>query len=109
MQFTTFTPPTTREYISETIEEVLKGYDNDKSSFSIDIPPRSGKANIIYAAAYELVETGVAPFSIVISPWLFLKDQIKSNDKIQSHLDLYKVKGRDMRVGAIDDFTNQLF
>jgi len=109
MQFTTFTPPTTRKYISKTIEEVLKGYHNDKSSFSIDIPPRSGKANIIYAAAYELVETGVAPFSMAISPWLFLKDQIKSNDKIQSHINLYKVKGRNMRVGAIDDFTNQFF
>jgi hypothetical protein len=103
----TFPPNSKRKYLEDAIKEVC-GHVSSGASFSLDIPPRSGKSNIIYASAYEMVATGVSPWAIVISPWLFLRDQICDADKLDDHIDFYKVSG-PIVTSDITDFANYKF
>jgi hypothetical protein len=102
-----FPPGNKREYLERAIKGICRQV-APGSSFSLDIPPRSGKSNVIYASAYEMVATGVSPWAIVISPWLFLRDQICDAEKLNDHIKLYKVSGTII-ASDITDFVNYKF
>lgn len=107
-QFKTFTPPQTRTYLTKATSGILDAYVSARGSYSIDIPPRSGKTNIIYNSAIEGVYSFDCPFTIVLSPWLSLKRQLCNEEKILSHIDIYSTN-RSIITSAIDGFSNSHF
>lgn len=105
--FETATPPSTRTYIPKGAQKALVAMAT-KKTFSFDIPPRSGKSDLIYLMAGEAMHRYGCEYCLVISPWVFLKEQICEEKKITSHIELYDVT-KNIITSELDGFTNIWF
>lgn len=106
--FKTATPPTSREYIPRGAEQALDAMRDGAKKFSFDIPPRSGKSNLIYLIAIEAFKCYGVFYTIVISPWVFLRQQICDAEKINSHIALYNVT-ENIITSELESLSNSSF
>ncbi len=90
-QFKTITPTATREQIFSALNGTFDAYKSGEKSYSIAIPPRYGKTNLMYILATELRESHNVPFVLALAPWNFLVDQLTGLKKRKDHRELYKM------------------
>ncbi|HYJ44043.1 MAG TPA: hypothetical protein VEW06_06265 [Xanthobacteraceae bacterium] len=66
--------------ISLAVDTIVRRITEGHSTTAIVMPPRTGKSDVIRAAALEVAErfSGV---SVALSPWLFLRDQLINKHK----------------------------
>ena len=91
--FATFTSSPERPAIADAVDVILSRLRVGEKTTSVVKPPRTGKSNVIRLAAIEALETGLVAGSVVLSPWIALRDQIVATKKIQEMVQQFKIPG----------------
>ena len=75
----TFTP--SRQEVADAVDTIVRRITEGQSTTAIVMPPRTGKSDVIRAAALELAAL-LNAVSVALSPWLFLREQLINKDKV---------------------------
>lgn len=99
-RFKTFTASTVRPRIADAVEVIVQRVKDGQTNTAIVKPPRTGKSNVIRLAAIELRERGLIGGAIVLSPWVFLRDQI-IGEAVDAMIEQFIVNTPDISVTSL--------
>ena len=80
-----------QQIVGESVQAIVNSYVDKEQAFGLEVPPRCGKSNVIYATAYELWNR-FGTLSLCVAPWTTLASQLASEQKIKDHFEHYKTK-----------------
>lgn len=99
-RFKTFTSSDARPRIADAVETILARIKDGHGTTAVLKPPRTGKSNVARLTAIEGIETGLIGGAVVLSPWVFLRDQLVG-DAVDKMVAQFTVTVDDLTMTAL--------
>jgi hypothetical protein len=79
---------------------ICEAYNSGKDRFAVEVPPRCGKSDIIYAVSRELAFTQ-GTITVCVAPWRTLAEQLRDRKKFERHVKYYKPTAASKKFGLV--------